>query len=97
MRGVIAAICLVSLVLIPGSAFVYWVPDSYGQEIGPGLPGPQGGYLSGLPGLPWLGNILSGIFGNPGYAYNKQSTYYYHDVTSHRLLYCLCRVIFYIN
>lgn len=20
----------------------------------------------GLPGLPWLGNILSGIFGNPG-------------------------------
>jgi hypothetical protein len=69
MRKVIAAICLISLVLIPGSAFAYWVPDSYGQGIGPGLPGPQGGYLSGLPGLPWLGNILSGIFGNPGYPY----------------------------
>ncbi|MGA9149238.1 MAG: hypothetical protein WBZ36_01565 [Candidatus Nitrosopolaris sp.] len=40
-REVIAAICLVSLVLIPGSAFAYWVPDSYGQGIGPG---------SGLPG-----------------------------------------------
>ncbi len=65
MREVIAAIVLVSLVLIPGSAFAYWIPDSYGQ----GIPGPQGGYLSGLPGLPWLGNILSGIFGNPGYPY----------------------------
>jgi hypothetical protein len=41
VREVIAAIGLVSLVLIPGSAFAYWVPDSYGQEIGPGLPGPQ--------------------------------------------------------
>jgi hypothetical protein len=30
----------VSLVLIPGSAFAYWVQDSYGQ----GLPGPQSGY-----------------------------------------------------
>ncbi|MGB8935683.1 MAG: hypothetical protein WCC17_11320 [Candidatus Nitrosopolaris sp.] len=77
MREVIAAIGLASLVLIPGSAFAYWVPDSYGQGIGPGpdllLPGPQGGYLGdnlgGLPGLPWLGNILSGIFGNPGYPY----------------------------
>jgi hypothetical protein len=56
----VAAICLVFLVLIPGSAFAYWVPDSYGQGIGPGLPGPQGGYLVGLTGLPWLGNILSG-------------------------------------
>jgi hypothetical protein len=76
MREVIAGIgLLVSLVLIPGSAFAYWVPDSYGPGIGsrPGLPGPQGGYpgnnLGGLPGLPWLGNILSGIFGNPGHPY----------------------------
>ena len=45
MIEVIAAIGLVFLVLIPGSAFAYWVPDSYGQGIGPGLPGPQGGYL----------------------------------------------------
>jgi hypothetical protein len=32
----------------PGSAFAYRIPDSYGQGIGPGpgLPGPQGGYLS---------------------------------------------------
>ncbi len=74
MREVIAAIALVSLFLIPGSAFAYWVPDYYGQgqgpEQGPGLPGLQGGYpgdnLGGLPGLPWLGNILSGIFGNQG-------------------------------
>jgi hypothetical protein len=74
MREVIAAIALVSLFLFPGSAFAYWVPDYYGQGIGPGqgpeLPGTQGGYpgdnLGGLPGLPWLGNILSGIFGNPG-------------------------------
>jgi hypothetical protein len=78
MREVIAGIVvLVRLVLIPGSAFAYWVPDSYGQGIGPGpgpaLPGPQGGYLGdnlgGLPGLPWLGNILSGIFGNPRNSY----------------------------
>jgi hypothetical protein len=61
MREVIAGIVvLVCLVLIPGSAFAYWVPDSYGQLIrpGPGPPGPQGGYLSdnpgGLPSLPWL-------------------------------------------
>jgi len=71
MREVIAGIVvLVSLVLIPSSAFAYWVPDYYGQGIGqgPGLPGPQGGYPGdnpgGLSGLPWLGNILSGIFGN---------------------------------
>jgi hypothetical protein len=48
MREVIAGIALVSLFLIPGSAFAYWVPDYYGQGIGPrqgpGLPGPQGGY-----------------------------------------------------
>ena len=75
MREVIAGIVvLVCLVLIPGSAFAYWVPDS-GQGIGPepGVPGPQAGYLSdnpgGFPGLPWLGNVLSGIFGNPGYPY----------------------------
>jgi hypothetical protein len=44
MREVIAGtVVLVCLVLIPGSAFAYWVPDSYGQGIGPGLPGPQGG------------------------------------------------------
>jgi hypothetical protein len=76
--GLIAGIGLIaSLFLIPGSAFAYWVPDSYGQGIGPGqgpgLPGPQGGYPGdnpgGLPGLPWLGNILSGIFGNPGNPY----------------------------
>ena len=58
MKEVIAAIALVSLFLIPGSAFAYWVPDSYGQGIGPGpgLPGPQGGYLGNNPGpgLPWL-------------------------------------------
>jgi hypothetical protein len=43
MREVIAGIVvLVCLVLIPGSVFAYWVPDSYGQGIGPG---PQGGYL----------------------------------------------------
>jgi hypothetical protein len=67
VREVIAAICLVSPILIPGSAFAYWVQDSYG----PGLPGPQGGYLgdNSGPSLPWLGNILSGIFGNPGYRY----------------------------
>ena len=76
MREVIAGIViLVCLVLIPGSAFAYWVPDSYGQGIGPrpGLPGSQGGYLGdnpgGLPGLPWLGNILSGIFQSPGNPY----------------------------
>jgi hypothetical protein len=84
MKQVIAGISLivgigliVSLFLIPGSAFAYWVPDYYGQGIepgqGPGLPGTQGGYpgdnLGGLPGLPWLGNILSGIFGNPGNPY----------------------------
>jgi hypothetical protein len=74
MREVIAGIVvLVCLFLIPGSAFAYWVPDSYGEGIGSGsgLPGPQGVYPgdnpSGLPGLPWLGNVLSGIFGNPGY------------------------------
>ncbi len=40
MREVIAGIVvLVCLFLIPGSAFAYWVPDSYGQGIGPG-PGP---------------------------------------------------------
>jgi hypothetical protein len=69
MREVIAAIALVSLFLIPGSAFACWVPDYYGQGIGPGqgpgLPGPQDGYPGdnpgGLPGLPWLGNILSGM------------------------------------
>ena len=71
MIEVIAAIGLVFLVLIPGSAFAYWVQDSYGQRIGPALPGPQGGYLGDNPGpsLPWLGNILSGIFGNPGQRY----------------------------
>jgi hypothetical protein len=78
MGEVIAGIVvLVCLFLIPGSAFAYWVPDSDGQGIGPGqgpgLPGTQGGYpgdnLGGLPGLPWLGNILSGIFGNPGNPY----------------------------
>jgi hypothetical protein len=72
VREVIAVIGLVFLVLISGSAFAYWVPDSYGHGIGPGpgLPGPQGGYLGDNPGpsLRWLGNILSGIFGNPGYA-----------------------------
>jgi hypothetical protein len=71
MKEVIAAIGVVFLVLIPGSAFAYWVPDSE-QGIGPGLPGPQGAYpgdnAGGLPGLPWLGNVLSGIFGNPGHA-----------------------------
>jgi hypothetical protein len=86
MREVIAGIVvLVSLVLIPSSAFAYWVPDYYGHGIGqgPGLPGPQGGYLGdnpgGLPGLPWLGNILSGIFGNPGYApvYGGYPGYYH--------------------
>jgi hypothetical protein len=60
MKEVIAAIGVVFLVLIPGSAFAYWVPDSYGQGVGPGLglPGPQGGYLGDNPGLslPWLGN-----------------------------------------
>jgi hypothetical protein len=78
MREVIAGIVvLVWLVLIPGSAFAYWVPDPYGPGIGPGagpgLPGPQGWYLGdnlgGIPGLPRLGNILSGIFGNPGNPY----------------------------
>ena len=80
MREVITGIVvLVCLFLIPGSAFAYWVPDYYGQVTGPGagagpgLPGPQGGHLGdnpgGLPGLPWLGNILSGIFGNPGNPY----------------------------
>ena len=35
MKEVIAGIVvLVSLVLIPGSAFAYWVQDSYGQGIG---------------------------------------------------------------
>ena len=87
MKEVIAAMGLVSLVLIPGSAFAYWVPDSYGQGIGPGqgtgLPGPQGGYLDDNPGpgLPWLGKILSGIFGNPGYpnvpAYGGYPGYYH--------------------
>jgi hypothetical protein len=79
MREVISAIALVSLFLVPGSAFAYWVPDYYGQGIGPGqgpgLPGPQDGYLGdnpgGLPGLPWLGNILSGIFGNQGNPYSS--------------------------
>jgi hypothetical protein len=65
MKEVIAAIGVVFLVLIPGSAFAYWVPDS-GQ--GPGLQGAYpGDNAGGLPGLPWLGNVLSGIFGNPGY------------------------------
>lgn len=36
MREVKAAIALVSLFLIPGSAFAYWFPDYYGQGIGPG-------------------------------------------------------------
>ena len=40
MREVIAAIALVSLFLIPGSAFAYWEPDPYGQGIGSG-PGLQ--------------------------------------------------------
>jgi hypothetical protein len=40
MREVIAAIALVSLFLIPGSAFAYWVPYYYGQGIGPGQ-GPE--------------------------------------------------------
>ena len=71
MREVITGIgLLVCLFLIPNSAFAYWVPDSYGPGIGPG---PQGGYpgdnLGGLPGLPWVGNMLSGIFGNPGNPY----------------------------
>jgi hypothetical protein len=58
MKEVIAAIGVVFLALIPSSAFAYWVPDSYGQGIGPGsgLPGPQAAYpgdnLGGLPGLP---------------------------------------------
>jgi hypothetical protein len=59
MREVITGIALVCLFLIPGSAFAYRVPDSYGPGIGPGpgaeLPGPQGGYLGdnlgGLPGF----------------------------------------------
>jgi hypothetical protein len=35
MREVIAGIVvLVCLVLIPGSAFAYWVPDYYGQGMG---------------------------------------------------------------
>jgi hypothetical protein len=89
MKEVIAAIGVVFLVLIPGSAFAYWVPDSE-QGIGPGLPGsgpglpgPQGAYPGdnpgGLPGLPWLGNVLSGIFGNPGYApaYGGYPGYYH--------------------
>jgi hypothetical protein len=34
MREVIAGIVvLVCLILIPGSAFAYWVPDSFGQGI----------------------------------------------------------------
>jgi hypothetical protein len=96
MREVITGIVvLVCLFLIPGSAFAYWVPDSYGEGIGsgPGLPGPQGGYPGdnpgGSPGLPWLGNILSGIFGNPGYPsapvyggypgyYHPGSCWWYH-------------------
>jgi hypothetical protein len=37
MREVIAGIVvLVCLLLIPGSASAYWVPDSYGPGIGPG-------------------------------------------------------------
>jgi len=50
-------------ICILGSGFLW-------TGIGPGLPGPQGGYPGDNPGpgLPWLGNILSGIFGNPGYA-----------------------------
>ncbi|MGC2570053.1 MAG: hypothetical protein WA364_00975, partial [Candidatus Nitrosopolaris sp.] len=92
MREVIAAIGLISLVLIPGSAFAYWVPDSeQGIGPGPGLAGPQGGYPGENPGpgLPWLGNILSGIYGNPGnpYAsvyggypeyYHQESCWWYH-------------------
>ena len=39
MKEVIAAIGVVFLALIPGSAFAYWVPDPYGQGIG--LPGLQ--------------------------------------------------------
>ncbi|MGA9151233.1 MAG: hypothetical protein WBZ36_11695 [Candidatus Nitrosopolaris sp.] len=81
MREVIAGIALVCLFLIPGSSFAYWVPDSYGQ-------GPQAGYLSdnlgGLPGLPWLGNILSGIFGNPGNPYAPVYPGYYHPGPSWR-------------
>jgi threonine/homoserine/homoserine lactone efflux protein len=43
MREVIAGlVVLVCLFLVPGPAFAYWVPDSYGQGIGSGLPGPQG-------------------------------------------------------
>jgi len=80
----IAAIGLVFLALIPSSAFAYWVPDS-AQRIapgpGPGLPAPKGGYLgvNSGPGLHWLGNILSGIFGNPGYApaYGGYPGYYH--------------------
>jgi hypothetical protein len=49
MRELIAGIVLVSLFLIPGSAFAYWIPNSYGRGIGPGLPGPQGGWM--IPGL----------------------------------------------
>jgi hypothetical protein len=68
------------LFLIPVSAFAYWVPDSYGQEMGPRLSGP-GGHPGGLAGLPWLGNILSGIFGNPGYSntpvYGIHPAYYH--------------------
>jgi hypothetical protein len=84
MRELIATIGVVFLVLIPGSAFAYWVQDSgEGMGLGLGLPGPQGGYpgdnLSSLPGLPWLGNILSGIFANPGYApaYGGYPGYYH--------------------
>ena len=41
MKEVIAGVVvLVSLVLMPGSAFAYWVPDPYGQGVGPGLAGP---------------------------------------------------------
>jgi hypothetical protein len=72
MREVIAGIVvLVWLVLIPGSAFAYWVPDPYGPGIGPGAGRglPDGDNLGGIPGLPRLGNILSGIFGNPGNPY----------------------------
>jgi Creatinine amidohydrolase len=73
--GVSLFLSFLFLFLIPGSAFAYWVPDYYGQGIGlgQGLQGPQGGYpgdnLGGLPGLPWPGNILSGIFGNSGNPY----------------------------
>jgi hypothetical protein len=88
MKEVIAGITvLVSLFLIPSSAFAYWVPDYYGQGIGPGqgpeLAGPQGAYPGdnpgGLPGLPWLGSILSGIFGNSDHApvYGGYPGYYH--------------------